>query len=95
MEPSQPSNAEAAARGLSGPHAAGLATPLCADLRSKKYYFLDRPARTAADLLDASNDCWCARTGMRMGPDDQVVDASDCVSGRACYRRAGAERPEA
>ncbi len=77
----------------SAPASAGLDLPLCADLRSKKYYFLERPARVPADLLDASNDCWCARTQMRMGPDDMVVDPVDCVSGRACYRREGAGRP--
>jgi len=72
-----------------------LLSPFCSDLRAKKYYFLDRPALTAADLLDASNDCWCARTQMRLGPDDERVDPQDCQAGRACYRAPGAAKPTA
>lgn len=66
--------------------------PFCGDLRTKKYYFLNRPARDASELLDASNDCWCARTQMRLGPDDQRVDAEDCRSGRTCFRARGSSR---
>ena len=70
-----------------------LISPFCGDLRSKKYYFLKRPAQIPADLLDASNDCWCARTQMRLGPDDEGVDPPSCQSGRACFRAAGANKP--
>lgn len=66
--------------------------PFCGDLRTKKYYFLGRPARDASELLDASNDCWCARTQMRLGPDDQRVDAEDCRVGRTCFRARGSPR---
>jgi hypothetical protein len=62
------------------------ASPICADLRSKKWYFLDRPPQSADDVLDASNDCWCARTEMRIGPDREVVHPDDCRSGRGCFR---------
>jgi hypothetical protein len=73
------------------PSIADRISPFCGDLRAKKYYFLDRPALVAADLLDASNDCWCARTQMRLGPDDERVDPEDCKSARACFRAAGSE----
>jgi hypothetical protein len=63
-----------------------LASPFCADLRSKRYYFLSGPARERADIVDASNDTWCARTALRLGPDDERVDADDCQRGRACFR---------
>ncbi len=68
-----------------------LISPFCGDLRTKKYYFLKGPALEPADLLDASNDCWCGRTQIRLGPDDEGVNTDDCRSGRACYRRAGQE----
>lgn len=71
-----------------------LISPFCGDLRAKKYYFLERPALVAADLLDASNDCWCSRTQMRIGPDDERVDPADCQAGRACFRAAGAPKPK-
>ena len=70
-------------------------SPFCGELRSKKYYFQTRPALVAADVLDASNDCWCARTQMRIGPDDEHVGPDVCTSGRACFRGAGAGKPEA
>ncbi len=70
-----------------------LISPFCGDLRTKKYYFLKRPAMEPADLLDASNDCWCARTQLRLGPDDESVDPADCSSGRVCFRRGGEEKP--
>ncbi len=70
-----------------------LISPFCTDLRSKKYYFLSKPALVPADILDASNDCWCARTQMRLGPDDDGVNPTDCCAGRSCFRGAGQEKP--
>lgn len=61
-------------------------SPFCADLRSKKYFFLQGPPMQASDMLDASNDCWCARTTQRLGPDKDLVHPDDCVAGRACFR---------
>ncbi|MEO6711162.1 MAG: hypothetical protein ABI054_14750 [Planctomycetota bacterium] len=72
-----------------------LISPFCGALRSKKYYFLKQPALVPADLLDASNDCWCARTQMRLGPDDDGVDPASCQAGRACYKAVGSETPVA
>ena len=72
-----------------------LISPFCSELRSKKYYFQTRPAMVAADVLDASNDCWCARTQMRLGPDDKGVDPDSCQKARTCFRAAGSEKPSA
>jgi len=72
-----------------------LISPFCGDLRSKKYYFLKRPALNPAEFLDASNDCWCARTQMRLGPDDKGVDPESCCAGRSCFRHAASDKPVA
>ena len=63
-------------------------TPYCAKLRSKKFYFLEGPARTEDELLDASNDCWCQVTQQRVGPDQEPVDPEACTEGRACFEPA-------
>lgn len=65
----------------------------CAELRSKKWFFLQAPPRTAAELMDASNWCWCALTSARLGPDREVVDPDDCVEGRGCFRALVVPRP--
>jgi len=62
-------------------------SPFCAKLRSKKYYFLEGPAKSEDELLDASNDCWCGVTQQRVGPDQEPVDPEDCVEGRDCFER--------
>jgi hypothetical protein len=59
---------------------------LCSNLRSPKYYLLDRPPRSGRELLDASGECWCNRTMMRIGPDHDSVHPDHCTSRRACYR---------
>ena len=61
-------------------------TPVCADLRSKKWFFLERPPRTPADLLDGSCALWCERTGLAVGPHNAVVDAELCTPDRRCFR---------
>ena len=58
--------------------------PPCAELRTKRWFFLDRPPRSGAELLDASNHCWCAVTASSLGPDGDVVDPLDCTPARAC-----------
>lgn len=68
--------------------------PICAELRTKKYYLLGRPPRSSAEVLDASNDCWCARTDDRLGPDKDPVHPDDCRRGRSCFQ-ALLERPQA
>ena len=62
------------------------ATPVCADLRSKKWFFLEAPPRSAADLLDGSCALWCDRTGLALGPHNAVVDAELCTPERRCFR---------
>ena len=59
---------------------------LCRDLRSKKLLLTSRPARDSADVFDAANCCWCARTQTLLGPDRDPSHPDDCRPGRACYR---------
>ena len=61
-------------------------SPICAALRSKKYYFLESAPMQPSDVLDASNDCWCDRTCDRLGPDGGGVHPGDCREGRRCFR---------
>ena len=65
----------------------------CAELRSKKWHFLKAPPRSAEDLLDGSNWCWCALTSGRLGPDGEPVDPDDCVEGRRCWATPVTARP--
>lgn len=61
-------------------------SPVCSYLRSKKWFFLGRPARTAAELVDGSCALWCDRTGLALGPHNAVVDAELCNARRPCFR---------
>ena len=63
-----------------------LQSPICAALRSKKYYFLSRAPLESAEVLDASNDCWCAATHDRVGPDLDSVHPDVCRAARSCFR---------
>jgi len=65
-------------------------SPFCAALRSKKYYFLEKPPQTPADILDGSNRCWCLRTMQAMGPDGEQVEPEGCNESRPCFERWGA-----
>jgi len=60
-------------------------SPLCVHLRSKKTYSLSAPPRTSEDVLDGSGHCWCKKTMMALGPDEERVDPENCRSGRACF----------
>ncbi|MDF1800801.1 MAG: hypothetical protein P1V81_16620 [Planctomycetota bacterium] len=69
------------------PTSSGLpVAPFCPSLRSKKFYFLEGPALTEDELLDASNDCWCKETQQRVGPDAEPVSPDDCQRGRGCFK---------
>jgi hypothetical protein len=67
------------------------ATPFCGDLRSKKFFMLDRLPADPGDFLDPSGSCWCYHTQQPIGPDGAHVGPHECVSGRRCYRSALAE----
>ena len=64
--------------------------PLCVDLRSKKLQLSSRAAFEEADVLDASNHCWCARTFQVLGPDRDVAHPEACTETRVCYRQTRA-----
>jgi hypothetical protein len=64
-------------------------SPLCARLRSKKYFLLGRAPMTDEDILDASQHCWCSRTSQLLGPDGEPSHPGDCRAGRSCYEPLG------
>ena len=64
----------------------------CAELRSKRWFFLKAPPRSGEELMDGSNWCWCALTSGRLGPDHEPVDPDDCTEGRRCWRGLVASR---
>ncbi len=64
-------------------------SPFCADLCTKKAFFLSAPALTADELMDASGRAWCRRTMQSVGPDGELVLPERCRSGRACFASQG------
>lgn len=66
-------------------------SPFCADLCTKKAYFLTAPALTEDDLVDASGRVWCRRTMQSVGPDGELVLPERCRRGRACFQGQGPE----
>ena len=63
-------------------------TPFCGQLRSKKYFMLDRLATSSEDFIDAANHVWCCETQEVIGPDNRRVSTDNCRPGRACYSSA-------
>lgn len=66
-------------------------SPFCTHLCSKKAYFLERPPREPADLLDASRQVWCRLTMEAVGPDDRLANTEGCLRGRRCFEPYGAD----
>jgi hypothetical protein len=62
-----------------------LESALCLHLRSKKTYSLHAPPASREDVLDGSGHCWCKRTMMALGPDEERVDPDTCRAGRSCF----------
>ena len=60
-------------------------SPFCGQLRSKKYFMLDRLATSADDYIDGANHVWCCETQEVIGPDNSRVSPENCTPGRACY----------
>jgi len=67
-------------------------SPFCADLRTKKAYFLSAPALTEEDIMDGSGRAWCRRTMQSVGPDGELVLPEVCRQGRRCFK---SQAPEA
>jgi hypothetical protein len=63
-------------------------TAFCGDLRSKKFYMLDRLPTEAADFYAPSGHCWCYHTQQPVGPDGELVMPERCGPNRKCYRSA-------
>ena len=64
-------------------------SPFCADLRTKRWSFLESPALTEADILDGSGRAWCRRTMQSVGPDGELVEPGACCRGRGCFLSNG------
>jgi hypothetical protein len=60
-------------------------SPYCSELSSKKVLTSTGLPMTESDVLDASNWCWCRKTGHQLGPDRNFVRPEDCQAGRSCY----------
>ena len=67
---------------------AGIQSPFCGSLRSKKYFKLDVIPTNADDYIDAANHCWCRETQQVIGVDGGLVEPERCVAGRSCYQSA-------
>lgn len=65
-----------------------MVSPFCGELRSKKFFMMDKLATEAAEYLDASNHCWCYLTQQVIGPDGDRAKPNRCMTGRSCYRSA-------
>lgn len=61
-------------------------SPLCRELRSKKYFYLESMPLAATDILDLTNHCWCRRTMQVVGPDGDTVHPEECGPDRTCYQ---------
>lgn len=68
--------------------AAPVLSPFCGNLRSKKYFMLDRLATSAEDYIDSANHVWCCETQEVIGPDNRRVEPQQCTPGRTCYSSA-------
>ena len=62
-----------------------LESPLCRNLRSKKFFFLESMPLTAKDMIGLDNHCWCRCTQQVVGPDGSKVRPEVCGPGRKCY----------
>ena len=60
-------------------------SPFCGQLRSKKFFMLDRLATSAKDYIDGANHVWCFETQEVIGPDNCRVAPENCGPGRSCY----------
>lgn len=68
------------------PSAAPRVSPFCVHLLSKNIVKRMAPMLADEDVLDASNHCWCARTGQILGPDRFTAHPSACRRARSCFQ---------
>ena len=61
--------------------------PPCLHLRSKAIYVTGDPDPQSPDEIGSTRfNCWCNKTQHVIGPDELLVDRTECVAGRDCYR---------
>ena len=61
-------------------------TPVCGELRSKKFFMLDTIPTKPEDYFDPSGHCWCRLTMQVVGPDGGFVSPKHCGPDRGCYK---------
>ena len=60
--------------------------PPCMYLRSKAIYVTGDPDPKCEEEMGSTRfDCWCNKTQYELGPDQSLVDRTQCVEGRDCY----------
>jgi len=62
-----------------------LESPMCRNLRSKKYFFRESIPLEAADMIGLDNHTWCRHTQQVVGPDGGKARPEVCGAGRECY----------
>ena len=64
--------------------------PPCMFLRSKAIYVTGDPdPKDPSELGSTRFHCWCNKTLHVLGPDDGLVDRSECTPNRSCYIERG------
>lgn len=61
--------------------------PPCMNLRSKAIYVTGDPDPKSPEEEGSTRfNCWCNKTQHVVGPDDEIVDRSQCIDGRGCFQ---------
>lgn len=66
--------------------AAAPSAPPCVHLRRRFHVFTAELGGAPWPEEDGFGGGWCCLTQCEIGPDDEEVDAYQCVPGRSCYR---------
>ena len=64
-----------------------LQTAPCMSLRSKAIYVTgNTDPQSSGEEGSTRFNCWCNRTQHVLGPDENLVDRTECVEGRECFQ---------
>jgi hypothetical protein len=64
--------------------------PPCMNLRSKAIYVTGNPDPQSPEEEGSTRfNCWCNKTQHVLGPDEDLVDRTDCIDGRICFKSRG------
>jgi hypothetical protein len=60
---------------------------LCHYLKAKNSFgVLEGGDNQWSGIDDANTQFWCVKTGDAIGPDNELVGSTVCISGRKCFR---------